>query len=222
MSAAPQFLTDSALPETSRRRYTEAEYLAFDAQAAGRWEFMDGQILPVGRPDLANQLDPTFMAGASPMHVRVSRKFNGLLFQRLQGGCEAYQSDLRVHIPLTGAYTYPDTVIVCGDLEFVDPEVAIPSLTNPVVLVEILSESTGDYDRFGKFARYRSIPSLRQYVMLDSRRTQVEVLTRQSADVWTYDSLSQPADLITLAVGSCVLTLAELYDGLLPFVPLLD
>ncbi len=166
MPAATQFFADSSFPQPSRR-YTEAEYLAFDAQAAGRWEFMDGKILPVGRPDMANQLDPTFMAGTTPAHYELSRRLNGFLFGRLPTGCRAFVSDAKVHIPLTGAYAYPDTVIVCGELEFVDPEVAIPSLTNPVVLVEILSDSTVDYDRFGKFARYRSIPSLRQYVMLD-------------------------------------------------------
>ena len=146
------------LPE-STRRYTEAEYLAFDEKAEGRWEYFDGKITPVGEPGMVNQLDPKFIAGASPTHVRLARKLNGLLFQRLTAGCEAYQSDLRVHIPLTGGYTYPDTVMVCGDLEFEDPSVTIPSLKNPVVVIEILSESTAEFDRFGKFARYRSIPS---------------------------------------------------------------
>ncbi|WP_375416655.1 Uma2 family endonuclease [uncultured Hymenobacter sp.] len=215
MSAAQPLAWPS--PSQPGRRYTEAEYLAFDERAAGRWEFFDGRITPVGRPDLMNQLDPSFMAGATPTHVRLSRKLAGLLFQRLPLGCEALQSDLRVHIPLTGGYTYPDTVIVCGDLEFADPEAAVPSLTNPVVVVEILSESTAEHDRFGKFARYRSIPALRQYIMLDSRRPQVEVLNRQADDSWTYEALTQPAEVIRFASGDCSISLAELYEGLLHF-----
>lgn len=215
MSAA-QPLTWPQLPEPNRR-YTKAEYLAFDEQAEGRWEYFDGRITPVGEPDMVNQLDPMFRAGASPTHVRLARKLNGLLFQRLPVGCEAYQSDLRVYIPLTGGYAYPDTVIVCGDLAFENPAAAIPSLKNPVVIVEILSESTADYDRFGKFARYRSIPSLRQYIMLDSRKPQVEILSRRSGDAWLYEALALPADSINLAVGGGVLTLAELYEGLLAF-----
>lgn len=204
------------LPEPNRR-YTKAEYLAFDEQAEGRWEYFDGKITPVGEPNRVNQLDPKFMAGASPTHYELSRRLNGFLFGRLPAGCRAFVSDAKVHIPLTGGYAYPDTVIVCGDLEFDDPSAALPSLKNPVVIVEILSESTADYDRFGKFARYRSIPSLRQYLMLDSRKPQVEILSRQAGDTWLYEALALPTDNINLAVGSCSLTLAELYEGLLAF-----
>lgn len=217
--AATQPLSWPDNPPEPGRRYTEAEYLAFDAQAAGRWEFMGGRIYPVGRPDLVNQLDPKFMAGASPTHYELSRRLNGFLFSRLPRACRAFVSNARVHLPSTGGYAYPDTVIVCGDLEFLDPESALPALTNPVVLVEILSESTAEYDHFGKFARYRHIPSLRQYLLLDSRRAQAEVLTRQDAgDTWTYEALARPEDVIQLATSNCVLTLAELYENLLPFV----
>lgn len=74
----------------------------------------------------------------------------------------------------------------------------------------------GLFDRFGKFARYRSIPSLQQYIMLDSRRPQVEVLTRQTSDAWLYETLALPADMVRLAASECTLMLAELYEGLLP------
>lgn len=215
MSAA-QPLSWPQRPEPARR-YTRAEYLAFDEQAEGRWEYFDGKITPVGEPGMVNQLDPTFMAGASPTHYELSRRLNGLLFGRLPAGCRAFASDARVHIPLTKGYAYPDTVVVCGELEFEDPAVTLPSLTNPVIIVEILSESTADYDRFGKFARYRSIPSLRQYIMLDSRRPQVEILSRQAGDAWLYEALAHPADRLNLVAGSCTLTLAELYKGLLAF-----
>jgi Uma2 family endonuclease len=214
MSAA-QPLTWPQLLEPDRR-YTEAEYLAFDEKAEGRWEYFDGKITPVGEPSMVNQLDPKFMAGASPTHYRLDSTLLRALFAKLKNGCQPLASDARVYIPLTGGYTYPDVVVVGGDLEFHDPEVALPSLANPAVIFEIVSESTAEFDRFGKFARYRSIPSLQQYIMLDSRKPQVEVLTRQGEE-WTYKALALPTDSINLVAGECTLTLAELYEGLLPF-----
>ena len=137
MSAA---LTQPKLP--LKTWYSPEEYLDFDNAAEGRFEYMDGRITPVGQPDMVNVLDPTFRAGASPAHYRLANRLAGLLFSRLQNGCEAASSDARVHIPITRAYTYPDLVIVCGKPEYLDPEAAIPSLTNPKVIIEILSEST--------------------------------------------------------------------------------
>lgn len=215
-AAAAQPLTWPNLPEPTRR-YTEAEYLAFDEQAEGRWEFFRGKITPVGEPNWPGPLDPHFRAGTSPVHYQLASMLLRLLFAKLPNECRPFASDARVHVPLTGGYVYPDVVIVCGDLEFIDPDAALPALTNPVVIIEILSESTAEHDRFGKFARYRSIPGLQQYVLLDSRRPQVEVLTRRAADEWTYELLMQAADVVHFAAGECALPLAELYAGLLPF-----
>jgi len=215
-AAARQPLAWPDLPAPDRR-YTEAEYLAFDAQAEGRWEFHRGRITPVGEPGWSAPPDPKFMAGASPRHYQLASTLLRLLFSRLPKGCRPFASDARVHIPLTGGYAYPDVVVVCGELEFQNPDVALPALTNPVVIVEILSETTADYDRFGKFARYRSITSLRQYVLLDSRQARAEVLTRREADEWTYELLLLPAEMVRFAAGECAVTLSELYEGLLPF-----
>lgn len=196
------------------RRYSEAEYLAFDEKAEGRWEYFDGYILPVGRPDLANKLDPTFRAGASPAHYTLASTLLRSLFARLRKGCRPFSSDARVHIPITGGYAYPDVVIVCGRLEFFDPDKALPSLTNPVVIIEILSESTAEHDRIGKFMRYRSIPSLQQYLLVDSRKKQTELFTRREDATWNYSPAAQDADQIDLTSVGCALTLAEVYEGL--------
>ena len=120
-----------------------------------------------------------FGRGASPAHYEISRVLTGLLFSRLPAGCRAYASDARVHIPITRAYAYPDVVIVCGKPEYADPVTAIPSLLNPEVIVEILSDSTANYDRVGKFIRYRSIESLCEYILIDQRMVAVEVFARQ-------------------------------------------
>lgn len=194
--------------------YSPEEYLAFDNAAEGRFEYMDGRITPVGQPDMVNMLDPTFRAGASPAHYGLSRMASGLLFSRLPASCRAFASDARVHIPITRAYAYPDIVIVCGQPEYVDPEAALPSLTNPKVIIEILSESTADYDRIGKFMRYRSIEALQEYVLIDSRQLAVEVFTRQE-NGWNYAPANEPGDALVLASVGASLTLAELYAGIL-------
>ena len=194
--------------------YSPEEYLAFDNAAEGRFEYMDGRITPVGQPDMVNVLDPAFRAGASPAHYELSRVAAGLLFTRLPASCRAYTSGARVHIPITRAYTYPDVVIVCGKPEYLDPDAALPSLTNPKVIIEILSDSTADYDRMDKFMRYRSIESLQEYVLIDSRQLAVEVFTRQE-NGWNYAPANEPGDALVLGSVGASLGLAELYAGIL-------
>ena len=211
MSAAERYAWP-AQPETNRR-YTIREYLEFDAQAEGRWEYLGGYIYPVGRPDLVNQLDPQFRAGASPAHYELNRVLSGLLFGRLPETCRAFANDARVYIPVTKGYVYPDVVIVCGKQEFDDPTAKLPSLTNPVVIVEILSDATGEYDRSGKFMRYASIEGLQHYVLVDSRKVLVEVFTRGDAG-WLYTQASQPTDVVELTAVQCRLSVIELYANL--------
>ena len=209
MSAA---LTQPKLPP--KTWYSPEEYLAFDNAAEGRFEYMDGRITPVGQPDMVNVLDPTFRAGASPAHYGLSSQLIGLLFSRLKGGCKTFASDARVNIPITRAYTYPDVVIVCGKPEYLDPEATIPSLTNPKVIIEILSESTADYDRMGKFMRYRSIETLQEYVLIDSRQLAVEVFSRNESG-WNYAPANELTDELVLASVGVSLGLGELYAGIL-------
>lgn len=194
--------------------YSPEEYLAFDNAAEGRFEYMDGRITPVGQPNMVNVLDPTFRAGASPAHYGLASRLIGLLFSRLIDACKAFTSDARVNIPITRAYTYPDVVIVCGKPEYIDPEAAIPSLTNPKVIIEILSESTADYDRMGKFMRYRSIETLQEYVLIDSRQLAVEVFSRHESG-WNYTPANEPGDSLTLSSVGVQITLSELYAGIM-------
>lgn len=165
---------------------------------------------------MVNVLDPTFRAGASPAHYGMASRLIGLFFSRLTGSCQAYTNDARVHIPITRAYAYPDVVIVCGKPEYFDPEAAIPSLLNPRVIIEILSDSTADYDRIGKFMGYRSIASLQEYVLIDPRRVAVELFSRQKTGGWNYAPANQLNDELVPSSVGCSLGLAELYAGILP------
>ncbi len=191
--------------------YSEAEYLAFDEKAEGRWEFMDGRIVPVGAPELANQLDSAFRAGATPNHYRLSRTLSGLFYTRLRKGCEAYTSDARTYTTISKTYSYPDLVAVCGQAAYHDPDAAIPSLTNPVLIVEIISDATGEYDRTGRFMRYRSIESLKQYLLVDSRRMQVDLFTRLPNQTRSFWPGTQPEHVVDLHSVGCQVTLEEIY-----------
>ncbi len=100
------------------------------------------------------------MSGASRDHNRIAGNFYRKISDQLEDGpCEAFMNDMRVRVTPTGLYTYPDVVVVCGEAQFLDDEVN--TLLNPTLIVEVLSPSTEDYDRGGKFAHYRRLNSLR-------------------------------------------------------------
>lgn len=135
-------------------RYTAEEYLALERKAEHKSEFFNGEIF--------------MMAVASERHNRICFELSGLFHATLRGKpCQGYGSDMRLHIPENSLYTYPDMTVVCGKAEFL--ENANPdTLLNPVLIVEVLSGSTEKYDRGARFRLYRSIPSLREYVMVAS------------------------------------------------------
>lgn len=180
-----------------RLNYTYAEYLALEASSNVKHEFLDGQIYA--------------MAGGTPEHAALAAAVIGLLFPELRKGrCRAHDADLRVRVPTTGLTTYPDVTVVCGPRErdATDPQ----AVTNPTLIVEVLSRSTEDYDRGDKFEHYKSLPSLRQYVLVSYRDRSVEVWTRDDGDGWT-SALAREGDVAHLASVSARLDVRELYDA---------
>ena len=122
-------------------------------------------------------------------------------------------SDQRLQILSGSAYVYPDATVVCGKPEFNEsrkPE----TLLNPTLLVEVLSDSTADKDRSEKFMLYRQIPSLQQYLMLDSRTCLAELYTRQSNGTWLFVETRDLAAVLDLGSIACQVPLAEVYHGL--------
>ncbi|MGH8057365.1 MAG: Uma2 family endonuclease, partial [Candidatus Entotheonellia bacterium] len=123
------------------------------------------------------------MAGASPTHVlMVSNIVAALHGQLRHRPCTVYSTDLRVKVQASGLYTYPDVVVVCGDLQFDDDHQ--DTLLNPILIIEVLSESTKDYDRGGKFAQYRKIPSFAEYVLVAQDECHVEHFVKQAHGGW--------------------------------------
>jgi Uma2 family endonuclease len=174
-------------------RVSEAEYIARERAAETRHELVNGEVHA--------------MAGASPRHNLVALNLGAELRNRLKGRCLVLGSDQRVHVSDTGMFTYPDLSVVCGKPTF-HPRFE-DTLTDPAVLIEILSESTEAYDRGAKFAHYRTLPSLRQYVLVSPTERRVEVFRKNEAGRWELSEwTSGEAEIADVAVP-----LDEIYAG---------
>jgi Uma2 family endonuclease len=121
-----------------------------------------------------------------------------------------YSSDLRLRVAPNGLYTYPDVMVICGGPQFADDRK--DTVVNPVLIVEVLSESTEAYDRGKKFEQYRALPSLREYLLVAQDAPRIEQYTRQPDDRWLLSETSGGDTCIQLASVDCVLPLAGIYD----------
>ncbi len=151
------------------------------------------------------------MAGAGNNHNIITANLIGLFYGSLRGkGCTVYPSDMRLHIPETGLYTYPDVMVVCGKKEFVDEKK--DTLINPVLLVEVLSGSTESYDRGRKFGFYRSIPSLREYLLVDSQRIVAEKYLKNESGLWELHESPGLSGVVQLTSIRFDLPLQQVYE----------
>lgn len=175
---------------------TPEEYLARERRAEYKSEYFKGEMFAMG--------------GASREHNLIAGNLNRALGnQLLDRPCEVYQSDMRVKVGPTGLYTYPDVVVVCGQPQFEDAE--LDTLLNPTVLFEVLSVSTEDYDRGRKSAHYRTVPSLREYVLVAQRTCHVEQLTRQPDGRWLLSETDDLEGVLALPSIGCELKLRDVY-----------
>jgi len=183
--------------QTKTTCLTPEEYLAIERRAETRSEYFNGEMF--------------LMTGASRKHNIVAGNIFRKLGNQLEGKpCEGYISDMRVRIPATGLYTYPDVVIVCGEPKFEDAE--LDTLLNPTLIVEVLSKSTASYDRGDKFKHYRSIPSLAEYLLVAQDEYKFEHYVKQADDRWILTDIRGLEAQVELTSISCVLPLREAYD----------
>ena len=183
----------SALP---KRCFTPEEYLALEEKAEYKSQYVAGEIFA--------------MAGAQPSRVIIQTNLAGELRNRFRGReCYVFSSDLRVKTPEGDLYTYPDLSTVCGKPEF--DAAKPPSLLNPQVIFEVLSPSTEAFDRGDKFARYRRLESLTDYVLVASEQVRVEHYVRQGSDAWILTEYRQLSDRAPLQSVGCELPLEEIY-----------
>ena len=177
--------------------YTAEEYLALERGAPYKSEYVDGEIFA--------------LAGASEPHNLIVTNCVGELWGQLKGKpCKLYSSDMRVQLAKSRRYTYPDLVIVCGKAGFTDD--TRDTLTNPTLIIEVLSPSTESYDRGEKFEQYRKLNSLQTYVLISQDKPLLEVFERQAGGRWLlseYGGLDASAPLPNI---NCELQLVEVYD----------
>jgi Uma2 family endonuclease len=175
--------------------YTPEEYLALERNAESKSEYLDGRIVA--------------MTGASAAHVTITGNVHGELRMHLRGtACRPFMGDMRVQIGGGRRYTYPDVAVVCGAPAFMDG--ALDTLTNPALIVEVLSPSTEAYDRGEKFLQYRTIDSLREYVLIAQDRVLVERFVR-TGESWTLSTVSDLDAALELTSVDCSIPLREIY-----------
>jgi Uma2 family endonuclease len=180
-----------------RRFYTEQEYFTLEEAADYKSEYYRGEIFG--------------MAGASENHNLICANFLTDLNIAFRGKtCRAYTSDMKVQVPAHKFYTYPDIIALCATPEFVEGR--SDTITNPMLLVEVLSASTKTYDRTTKFEFYQALPSLKYYVLVDQKRLHVEVYSKQGDAKWLLETLTQLEDVVRLEALNFETTLANIYD----------
>ena len=175
------------------------EYLVAERSAAAKHEYFKGEIFA--------------MSGASFRHNKISTNLNRAILPHLESkDCEMFGSDLRVHIPENSLFTYPDSIIICGKPEFLDEH--FDTVTNPSVIIEILSPSTKDYDRGTKFTLYRSIPALKQYILVDSESVSIEIFCQSQLKSWSLEEFKSVDDTFSIQAIGINIRLSQIYNGL--------
>ena len=188
MSVAPSLAHVPVSPE---------DYLAAERNATFKSEYYQGSVYA--------------MAGASNAHNLVNLNTGTALNITLrERDCTVRVSDQRLQVKANGLYTYPDLSVVCGPPQFA-PDKYLDTLLNPIVLAEVISGSTGEYDRVGKFILYKDIPTLRHYLLIESTQAVVRLATWREPKVWAFDTFEGLAAVVPLPAIGVDLLLSDIY-----------
>jgi Uma2 family endonuclease len=185
-------MTAAVLPS-----FTEDEYFELERKGEEKHEFLRGAIVA--------------MAGASTRHNLIAANLIAALRASARGGpCRVLTGDQRIHVESTGLYTYPDVTVVCGGMQFhpKHPD----TLLNPKIIVEVLSDSTEAYDRGAKFAHYRSVPSLEEYVLVSQIERRIEHYRRVDGGQWLLTEIKGHEGALPLPALGCELRIADAYE----------
>lgn len=181
--------------ELQSRRYTPEEYFALEERSEVRHEYFEGEVFA--------------MAGGSKAHNFLVQNATAKLRASLRGqGCQVFLSDVRLEAKSKSYYTYPDVVVTCDPTDHRDPYL----VRHPVLIVEVLSPSTIEYDRTTKFENYQKIPSLRHYLLISQSAWIVEWFRRDEVGQWIYTLLTSPDSTLEIPDLGLVLPLRELYE----------
>ena len=189
-----------------KNKFTAEEYLEFESASVEKHEYYRGEIFPMhGHGEFLA------MSGAGNNHNEIFSNLFLSIGNQLKGKkCRPYGSDMRMHIPENTLYTYPDISIYCKDP--VDKPGG-DNATNPTVIIEILSASTRNYDMGGKFALYRDIPTLKEYILVDSESTNVYVFRINESGHWELEEYKKTNEVMNIKSVQISIPLTDIYEG---------
>jgi len=181
---------------STKKTFTPTEYLAMERVADYKSEYYNGEIFA--------------MSGGTADHSVIKVNFVVELGQHLRNNpCHLFDSDMRLYIARSEMYTYPDAMVVCGKIEFAPKQK--DALTNPILIVEVLSESTRAYDRGAKFNFYKQIPTLQEYVLVESESAHAECY-RRAGDLWTIETYDDLEAIVHLESIEGMIPLKQIYS----------
>ncbi len=187
------------MPAQPKHKYTLEEYLELDRKSEARLEYWNGEVFD--------------MSGVSPEHDQIESNLNLHLRLKLEGKkCRAYLANTRIKVPSAPPYRYGDSSALCGEPQY-ETIGGVKVLTNPALIIEVLSDSTEAYDRGDKFTHYKSIPSFSEYLLIAQRRPHVTQLVKQDDGSWKHDEYNDLTDVVKLASLDCELSLREVYEN---------
>jgi Uma2 family endonuclease len=181
-----------------RKKYTPEEYLALEDEAEFRSEYENGAIVA--------------MASGSFNHVQITSNVTRALGNQLSGKCSVLPTDMKVWVEKRGKFYYPDITIVCGEQQF--HQSRTDTITNPNILVEVLSKSTEAKDRTEKFWSYQLIDSFQEYVLVSQDKAAIEQFVRQADGSWRYLAVIGEESVLRLMTVEAELNLKEVYQSI--------
>jgi Uma2 family endonuclease len=180
-----------------QKSYTPAKYLELEEKAEFKSEYRNGEIVP--------------MAGGTTNHNRISLNVaTNLTFSLKRQNYEVYMSDVRLWIQPNRQYTYPDVMLIQGEPIYLENTTS--TVTNPRLIVEVLSKSTKNYDQGDKFTYYRSIPELQEYILIDQSCYHVMQYVRTNEEQWLLTDYTQAEGMMKLGSVELILSLSDIYD----------
>jgi Uma2 family endonuclease len=180
-----------------QREYTPTEYLEIEVISEYRHEYIDGQIIP--------------MTGGTPNHNQIALNLSGSLnFALKRQPYRVFITDQRLWIPKKRIHTYPDVMVVAGSLEF--SEGRTDTITNPLIIAEVLSKSTRSYDIDEKFAAYRTIPNFQEYILIDQYKNHVEQYYKTDDKKWIFSEYEEEDSILILSSIQFQISLTDIYD----------
>ncbi|HAO11393.1 MAG TPA: hypothetical protein DCQ51_09545 [Planktothrix sp. UBA8407] len=185
------------LPQTEKRYYTPEEYLALEETAINKSEYHDGEIV-------------TITGGTTNHNSIIINLIANLKFGLRGKNYSLFTSDVRLWIPQTRRYVYPDIMVIQGEPIYQENNQTV--VTNPLVIIEVLSNSTKDYDRGGKFLAYRSIPEFKEYILIDQYSYHIEQFAKNSNGKWVLTEYDLEDSILTLESVEFQIPMIEIYE----------